>query len=104
MNTSNLQLIVDLNDGTTLVGTFVSIAHDVPAPQCSDAAIHESPQAVWTLTIRSATLGRLDVDARHVVRIGPSQMDVVDINNPEDVGIYLDGLFRLAGTVPLNRL
>lgn len=104
MNTSNLRLIVDLNDGTTLPGTFVSIAHDVPAPQCFDSAIHEIPQTVWTLTIRSATLGKLDVDARHVVRIGTSQSDMAVIKNPVDVGIYIEELLRLADSVPLNRL
>lgn len=105
MNTPNIRLIVDLDDGTTLPGTFVCIAHDVPAPQCFDAAItHEIPQAVWTLTIRSATLGKLDVDARHVVRIGTSQTDMAVIKNPVDVGIYVNDLLRLAETNPLNLL
>lgn len=105
MNTSNIRLIVDLNDGTTLPGTFVCISRHVPAPQCFDDTItHEIPQAVWTLTIRSATLGKLDVDARHVVRIGTSQTDMAVIKNPVDVGIYVNELLRLAETNPLNLL
>ena len=104
MNTSNIRLIVDLDDGTILPGTFVSIAHDVPSPQFFDSAIHEIPQAVWTLTIRSATLGKLDVDVRHVVRIGTSQTDMAVIKNPVDVGIYVDGLLRLSENIPLNFL
>ena len=104
MNTLNIRLIVDLDDGTTLPGTFVCIAHEVPAPQCFDDITHEIPQAVWTLTIRSATLGKLDVDARHVVRIGTSQTDMAVIKNPADVGIYVNDLLRLAETNPLNLL
>ena len=101
---SNLQLIADLSDGATVVGSYIYIQQTRPQPQCFDPSIHKIPESVWTLAILSDTLGRLEINVKHIVRIGTSQTDMVVIKNPVDVGIYVVDLLRLAETVPLKRL
>lgn len=101
---NNLRFMVDLSDGSTVVGSFIYIQKTRPLPQCFDPAIHEIPQPVWTLAILSDILGRLEINAKHIVRIGTDQASMMAIKNPMDAIIYVNGLLQTAQNIPLNYL
>ena len=99
---SNLRLTVDLSDGSTVVGSFIYIGTDKPAHTLPyDTACYSNR---WTLAILSDTLGRLEINAKHIVRIGKDQPSMVVIKNPADAAIYVNGLLQATKYIPLNYL
>lgn len=95
MTNTNLRLIADLSDGSTIVGSYIYIEMTVP----------EEPRfQVCTLSVRSDTLGSLDIDAKHIVRIGTDPSRLTETKQPQDVFYYVTDLLRLAETTPLNFL
>ena len=92
---SNLRLTADLSDGSTVVGSYIHI--EMTVPEISRAQ-------VCTLSLRSDTLGRLDINAKHIVCIGTDPAHLTETKQPKDVFYYVTDLLRLAEATPLNFL
>lgn len=74
------RFIADLADGSTVVGSYVHIG--ITVPEISRAQ-------VCTLSLRSDTLGRLDINAKHIIRIGTDPAHLTEIKNPLDILPYI---------------
>lgn len=85
MTNTNLRLIADLSDGSTIVGYYTHIKMTVP---------EDSRFPVCTLSVRSDTLGSLDIDAKHIVRIGTDQSRLTETKQSKDVFYYVTDRLR----------
>lgn len=92
---TNIHLIVHLGDGCVIVGTLVSFQQNLPAPAFFDCAIHQLPEASCSVSVLTDTMGTIDFNARHVVKIGTDKDHMVDIKAPLDVVLYLKSLLEL---------
>lgn len=101
---TNIPLIVHLGDGCVIVGTLVSFQHNPPVPTFFDCAIHQLPEASCSVSVLTDTMGTIDFNARHVVKIGTDEDHMVEIKAAMDVMLYLTSLLdRTARSkVPLN--
>lgn len=78
---NDARLICNLDDGSTLVGSYVCLAQD-------------SPNNTWTVSIRSIALGTiLDIDARHIARIGTDPEHLTETKTPVAVALYVSDNF-----------
>jgi hypothetical protein len=89
---TNIPLIVHLGDGCVIVGTLASFQQNLPAPAFFDSAIHQLPEASCSVSVLTDTMGTIDFNARHVVKIGTDKDHMVDIKAPGDVMIYVTSL------------
>ena len=92
---TNIPLIVHLGDGCVIVGTLVSFQQSLPTQTFFDCAIHQFPEASCSVSVRTDTMGTLDFNARHVVKIGTDKDHMVDIKAAMDVVVYLKSLLAL---------
>jgi len=92
---NNLRFIADLADGSTVVGSYVHIKITVP---------EDSRFQVCTLSLRSDILGSLDINAKHIVRIGTDPAHLTETKQAKDVFYYVTDCLRLAEATPLNFL
>lgn len=92
---TNIPLIVHLGDGCVIVGTLVSFEQNLPIPTFFDCAIHRLPEASCRVSVRTDTMGTLDFNARHVVKIGTDRDHMVEIKAALDVVLYLTSLLDL---------
>lgn len=81
-------LWLDLSDGTTLPGVYMDIVKIVDVP--NDNLTARAEETSWLLVILSDTLGVVDVDARHVVRIGTDPSNPVSVKSPADVAKFVE--------------
>ena len=89
---TNIPLIVHLGDGCVIVGKLVSFQQNLPAPAFFDCAIPKLPEASCRMSVLTDTMGTLDLNARHIVKIGTDMDHLVDIKAPGDIVIYLTSL------------
>ena len=92
---TNIHLIVHLGDGCVIVGTLVSFQQSLPAQTFFDCSIHQFPETSCSVSVLTDTMGTLDFNARHVVKIGTDRDHMVDIKAPLDVVLYLTSLLDL---------
>jgi len=92
---TNIPLIVHLSDGCVIVGTLVTFEQSLPRQTFFDCAIHQLPKASCTVSVMTGTMGTLDFNARHVVKIGTDKDHMVDIKAAMDVVVYLKSLLAL---------
>jgi hypothetical protein len=92
---TNIPLIVHLGDGCVIVGTLVSFQQNLPVPTFFDCAIHQLPEASCSVSVLTDTMGTLDFNARHVVKIGTDKDHMVEIKAAMDVVLYLKSLLAL---------
>jgi len=92
---TNISLIVHLGDGCVIVGTLVSFKQNLPVPTFFDCAIHQLPEASCSVSVMTDTMGTLDFDARHVVKMGTDEGHMVEIKAAMDVVLYLESLLAL---------
>lgn len=92
---TNIPLIVHLSDGCVIVGTLVSFQQNLPVPTFFDSVIHQLPEASCSVSVLTDTMGTLDFNARHIVKIGIDKDHMVDITDPKDVVLYLKSLLNL---------
>lgn len=92
---TNPRFIADLADGSTVVGSYINIV--ITVPEISRAQ-------VCTLSPLSDTLGRLDINAKHIVRIGTDPSHLTETKQPKEVFYYVTDFLRLAEATPLNFL
>lgn len=98
---TNIPLIVHLGDGCVIVGTLVSFEQNIPVPDFLDRAIHQLPEASCSVSILTNTVGTLNLDARHIVKIGTDRNHMVETKAALDVVLYLTSLLdpdRKAGS------
>lgn len=96
---TNIPLIVHLGDGCVIVGTLVSFQQNLPAPAFFDCAIHQLPEASCSVSVLTDTMGTLDFNARHIVKIGTDKDHMVEIKAAMDVVLYLTSLLDLGRKV-----
>lgn len=96
---TNIHLIVHLGDGCVIVGTLVSFQQNLPVPTFFDCAIHQLPEASCSISVLTDTMGTIDFNARHVVKIGTDRDHMVEIKAAMDVVLYLTSLLDLAHKV-----
>lgn len=92
---TNIPLIVHLGDGCVIVGTLVSFEQSLPRQTFFDCAIHQLPEASYSVSVMTATMATLDFNARHVVKIGTDKDHMVEIKAARDVVLYLESLLAL---------
>lgn len=92
---TNIPLIVQLGDGCVIVGTLVSFQQNLPAPTFFDSAIHQLPETSCSVSVLTDTMGTLDFNARHVVKIGTDTGHMVETKAAMDVVLYLKSLLNL---------
>ncbi len=96
---TNIHLIVQLGDGCVVVGTLISFKQSLPTQTFFDCAIHQFPEASCSVSVLTDTMGTLDFNARHVVKMGTDEDHMVDIKAPLDVVLYLQSLLTLDSKV-----
>lgn len=92
---TNIPLIVHLGDGCVIVGTLVSFQQNLPVPTFFDSAIHQLPETSCSVSVLTDTMGTLDFNARHIVKIGTDKDHMVEIKAAIDVVLYLTSLLDL---------
>jgi hypothetical protein len=92
---TNIPLIVQLGDGCVVVGTLVKFEQNLPVPAFFDSAIHQLPEASCSIGVLTDTMGTIDFNARHVVKIGTDTGHMVETKAAMDVVLYLTSLINL---------
>lgn len=92
---TNIPLIVHLGDGCVIVGTLVSFQQNLPVPTFFDCASHQLPETSCRVSVLTDTMGTLDFNARHVVKIGTDKDHMVETKASLDVVLYLTSLLDL---------
>ena len=92
---TNIPLIVHLGDGCVIVGTLVSFEQSLPKQTFFDCAVHQMPEASCSVSVLTDTMGTLDFNARHVVKIGTDKDHMVETKAAMDVVLYLTSLINL---------
>lgn len=82
-----LKLRVELSDGCILVGDVISVGSKPQSPEYLD-----KPQMKWFMDLLTDTLGKVEINAAHIVRIGPCQTEMRQFNEPVEVVNYVLGL------------
>lgn len=90
-----VRLVVNINDGTTLTGILERFTVHIPAQTYISDITREIPKVTWTLTILSDILGELDIDARHIKRVGTDFHCLIETPCPEAVARYVNSLLQL---------
>lgn len=84
------KLTIELGDGSIIVGTWISFSQTNPHNTLfPDGSIYEIPHPLCTLSVLSDTLGKLDISAQHIVRIGTDPEHLTEIKNPLDILFYI---------------
>ena len=92
---TNIPLIVHLGDGCVIVGKLVTFEQTLLMPPVPGCPIIKLPEASCRVSILTNTMGTLDLNARHVVKIGTDTGHMVEIKAAMDVVVYLTSLLDL---------
>ena len=90
-----LKLRVELADGCILVGEVISVG--------SKPNFHES-QMKWYMDLLTDTLGKLEINAVHIAKMGPDPTKMQEFKDPVEVFNYVVELMRVAHSMSLNLL
>lgn len=96
---NRLKLRVELADGCIIVGEVISVGSKTQSPE-----YYSKPQMKWSLDLLSDSLGKVEINAAQIVKIGPDLTTMRQFNNPVDVVNYVMDLMRVAQNMPLNFL
>lgn len=92
---TNIPLIVHLGDGCVIVGKLVTFEQTLLMPPVPGCPIIKLPEASCRVSILTNTMGTLDLNARHVVKIGTDTGHMVETKAAMDVVLYLTSLLDL---------
>lgn len=92
---TNIPLIVHLGDGCVIVGELASFEQNLPRQTFVDCATHQLTEASCSVSVMTATMGTIDFNAKHVVKIGTDKDHMVEIKAAMDVVLYLKSLLEL---------
>ena len=96
---NRLKLRVELADGCILVGEVISVGSKPLSQECYD-----KPQMKWFLDLLTDTLGKVEINAVHIVKMGLHQNNMSQFKDPVEVVNYVIELMRVAQNTPLNFL
>ncbi len=96
---NRLKLRVELADGCILVGEVISVGSKPQSPEYFD-----KPQMNFYLELLTDTLGKVEINAFHIVKMGPDPTKMQEFNDPVEVVDYVIELMRVAQDMPLNFL
>lgn len=92
---TNIPLIVHLGDGCVIVGKLVTFEQTLLMPPLPGCPIIKLPEASCRVSILTNTMGILDLNARHIVKIGTDKDHMVEIKAAIAVVLYLTSLLNL---------
>ena len=72
---TNIPLIVHLGDGCVIVGKLVTFEQTLLMPPVPGCPIIKLPEASCRVSILTNTMGILDLNARHIVKIGTDKVE-----------------------------
>ena len=94
-----LKLRVELADGCILVGEVISVGSKPQSPEYFD-----KPQMKFYLELLTDTLGKVEINAFHIVKMGPDPLNMQEFKDPVEVCNHVVELMRVAQDMPLNFL
>lgn len=86
-----LKLRVELSDGCILVGEVISVGSKPQSPESFD-----KPQMKWFMDLLTDTLGKVEINAFHIVKMGPCPTEMRQFKEPVEVVTYVIELMRVA--------
>ena len=86
-----LKIRVELSDGCILVGEVVSVGSKTQSPEYFD-----KPQMKWYLELLTDTLGNVEINAVHIVKMGSCPTEMRQFKEPVEVVTYVLELMRVA--------
>ena len=95
---NRLKLRVEMADGCILVGEVISIG------SVTQSQYYSNPQMKWSMDLLSHSLGKLEINAAHIVKMGPDPTKMQEFKDPVEVVNYVMELMRVAQNMPLNFL
>lgn len=95
---NRLNLRVELADGCILVGEVISVG------SVTQSQYYYKPQMKWSMDLLSHSLGKLEINASQVVKMGPDPTKMQEFKGPVEVVNYVMELMRVAQNMPLNVL
>jgi len=96
---NRLKLRVELADGCILVGEVISVGSKPQSPEYFD-----KPQMKWFMDLLTDTLGKVEINALNIVKMGPDPIKMQEFKDPVEVVNYVMELMRVAQNMPLNFL
>lgn len=96
---NRLKLRVELADGCIIVGEVISLGSVTQSPE-----YYSKPQMKWSLDLLTETLGKVEINAFHIVKMGPDQTKMQEFKDPVEVVNHVMELMRVAQNMPLNFL
>ena len=96
---NRLKLRVELTDGCILVGEVISVGSKTQSPE-----YYDKPQMKWSLDLLTDTLGKVEINAVHIVKMGPDPIKMQEFKDPVEVVNHVMELMRVAQNMPLNFL
>ena len=95
---NRLKLRVEMADGCILVGEVISIG------SVTQSQYYSNPQMKWSMDLLSHSLGKLEINAAQIVKMGPDPTNMQEFKDPVEVVNYVMELMRVAHNMPLNFL
>ena len=92
---NRLKLRVELADGCIIVGEVVSVGSKPQFPES---------QMKWYMDLLTDTLGKVEINAVHIAKMGPDPTKMQEFKDPVDVFNYVVELMRVAHSMSLNLL
>jgi len=96
---NRLKLRVELADGCILVGEVISVGTKQQPPE-----YYDKPQMKCSLDLLTDTLGKVEINAVQIVKMGLHQNNMSQFKDPVEVVHYVMELMRVAQDTPLNFL
>lgn len=84
-----LKLRVELADGCILVGEVISVGSKPQSPEYFD-----KPQMKCYLELLTDTLGKVEITAVHIVKMGPDPLNMQEFKDPVEVFNHVVELMR----------
>lgn len=82
---NRLKLRVELDDGCILVGEVVSVGSKPQFPES---------QMKWYMDLLTDTLGNVEINAFHIVKMGPDPLNMQEFKDPVEVFNHVVELMR----------
>ncbi len=96
---NRLKLRVELADGCILVGEVISVGSKTKSPE-----YYSNPQMKWSLDLLTDTLGKVEINAVHIAKMGPDPTKMQEFKDPVEVVNYVMDLMQIAHSMSLNLL
>lgn len=85
-----LKLRVELADGCIIVGEVISVGSKQQSPE-----YFYKPQMKWCMDLLTDTLGKVEINAVHIVKMGPDPLNMQEFKDPVEVFNHVVELMRV---------